>query len=111
MGSVPGRSDTWRFFTNHAHVLACVAGDPDARLRDIATRVGITERAAHGLIGDLERAGYIGVRRIGRRNRYEVLCSSGGVDEYGPVGGLVGVLVGELEGTLGSVARDSCGAR
>jgi DNA-binding MarR family transcriptional regulator len=69
---MPLRSDDWQFFTNHTHVLVCLASDPDLRLRDIAARVGITERAAHDLVKDLERAGYVRVRRVGRRNRYEV---------------------------------------
>ena len=34
----------WTFCSNHAHVLVCLAEDPDSRLRDVATRVGITER-------------------------------------------------------------------
>lgn len=66
------RSDHWQFFTNHALVLVCLAGDPEMRLRDVAVRVGVTERAAHDLVGDLERAGYVRVRKVGRRNRYEV---------------------------------------
>jgi hypothetical protein len=75
-------------------------GTPEARLRDIGTRVGITERAANELIGDLERAGYIGVRRIGRRNHYELLRSSAGVAAYSPAGELVGLFVAEPEGTF-----------
>lgn len=66
------RSDDWEFFTNHTHVLVCIAGDPALRLRDIAARVGVTERAAHDLVKDLERAGYVRVRKVGRRNCYEV---------------------------------------
>jgi DNA-binding MarR family transcriptional regulator len=62
----------WRFVTNHAHVLACIAADPDARLRDIATTVGITERTAGQIVRDLEHAGYLSKSRIGRRNRYEI---------------------------------------
>jgi hypothetical protein len=62
----------WRFVTNHAHVLACIAADPDARLRDIAMRVGITERTAGQIVRDLELAGYLTKTRIGRRNRYDV---------------------------------------
>jgi predicted ArsR family transcriptional regulator len=69
---MPLRSDDWEFFTNHAHVLVCLASDPDLRLRDIAARVGITERAAHDLVKDLERAGYVRVHKVGRRNCYEV---------------------------------------
>lgn len=58
--------------TNHAHVLECVAGDPSARLRDIAATVGITERTAAQIVGDLEQAGYLTRTRVGRNNRYEV---------------------------------------
>lgn len=62
----------WRFVTNHAHVLTCIAADPTARVRDIAAVVGITERSAAGIIRDLEQAGYLRRMRDGRRNRYEV---------------------------------------
>jgi DNA-binding MarR family transcriptional regulator len=62
----------WSLVTNHGHVLACIAADPDARLRDIAASVGITERTAFEIVGELERAGYLTRTRIGRRNRYEV---------------------------------------
>jgi hypothetical protein len=34
--------------------------------------VGITERAAHRIIGDLEDGGYISRHRKGRRNYYQV---------------------------------------
>jgi DNA-binding IclR family transcriptional regulator len=61
----------WQFITNHAQVLLCVAHDPEIRLRDIAAACGITERAAHRIIADLEEAGYISRERLGRRNRYE----------------------------------------
>ena len=60
------------FLTNHGHVLVCVARDPHMRLRDIAGCVGITERAAHRIVCELESAGYLTRRRDGRRNVYEV---------------------------------------
>ena len=63
---------TWRFVTNHAHVLACIAADPGARLRDIATSVGITERTAGQIVSELQRAGYLTKTRVGRRNSYQV---------------------------------------
>ena len=63
---------TWSFLTNHALVLLCIAGDPDTRLRDIADRVGITERAAHRIVSELVQSGYIEREREGRRNRYRV---------------------------------------
>ena len=62
----------WRFVTNHAHVLECVATNPAARLRDIAATVGVTERTAAQIVSDLEQAGYLTKTRVGRNNRYEV---------------------------------------
>ncbi|HSC91403.1 MAG TPA: winged helix-turn-helix domain-containing protein [Gaiellaceae bacterium] len=63
---------TWRFLTNHAHVLLSVAGDPESRARDIAGRVGITERATQRILADLVGHGYLAKTKIGRRNRYAV---------------------------------------
>lgn len=62
----------WRFLSNHAQVLLSVASDPDARLRDIAATVGITERAAHRIVDELVQGGYVSRKRVGRRNRYAV---------------------------------------
>ena len=62
----------WTFLTNHARVLLCIAHDPGARLRDIAASVGITERAAYGIVTDLTAAGYIVKQKNGRRNRYQI---------------------------------------
>lgn len=60
----------WTFLTNHAHVLLCIARDNDIRLRDVATQVGITERAVQRIVSDLADGGYLSVRREGRRNHY-----------------------------------------
>ncbi|MCU0267652.1 MAG: MarR family transcriptional regulator [Acidimicrobiales bacterium] len=60
----------WTFLTNHAHIMVCIANEPDLRLRDIAERVGITERAAQDIVGQLETEGYLVRERVGRRNRY-----------------------------------------
>lgn len=62
----------WMFLSNHAHVLICVARDPGVRLRDVAERVGITERATQGIVTDLVADGYIVRTRVGRRNHYAV---------------------------------------
>jgi IclR helix-turn-helix domain len=62
----------WDFLTNHAHVLLCVAHDPEIRLRDIGAAVGITERGAHRILSDLVQEGYVLRERRGRRNHYEV---------------------------------------
>lgn len=62
----------WTFLTNHAHVLICIAQDPESRLRDIAERVGITERSTQSIVADLVEDGYLTRTRVGRRNHYEV---------------------------------------
>jgi DNA-binding MarR family transcriptional regulator len=62
----------WSFVTNHARVLAYIASDPNARLRDIAAAVGITERTAAHIVNDLEQAGYLSRTRDGRRNQYSL---------------------------------------
>jgi DNA-binding MarR family transcriptional regulator len=63
---------SWTFLTNHAHVLLCIAREPDARLREVAVTVGITERAVQRIVAELEEGGYLTREREGRRNRYEV---------------------------------------
>jgi len=68
----PTTAPTWVFLSNHAHVLLSVARDPDARARDIAERVGITERAAQRILSDLLAEGYISKTKSGRRNHYTV---------------------------------------
>jgi hypothetical protein len=76
--SVEGRSGeradakTWTFLTNHARVLICIARTPETRVRDIATKIGITERATQLIISDLAEAGYLTRTRIGRRNAYDI---------------------------------------
>jgi DNA-binding MarR family transcriptional regulator len=88
---------SWDFLTNHAHVLVCVARDPGIRLRDVATAVGITERAAHRIVSELVEEGYLLRERQGRRNRYQVktkLPLRHPLAEEHEVGDLLEVLVG-----------------
>jgi DNA-binding IclR family transcriptional regulator len=70
--SSPETNRTWHFLTSHTQVLLALHRDPDARLRDIAATVGITERAAQRIVTDLVEAGYVERTRIGRRNRYKL---------------------------------------
>ncbi|HEU4762509.1 MAG TPA: helix-turn-helix domain-containing protein, partial [Gemmatimonadales bacterium] len=58
--------------TNHAQALLCIARDPGVRLREIAVTLGITERAAFGIVTDLVEAGYVLKAKDGRRNRYRI---------------------------------------
>lgn len=60
----------WSFLTNHARALLFIAAHPDARLRDVADGMGVTERTAYGVVVDLSEAGYVVKERDGRRNRY-----------------------------------------
>jgi DNA-binding transcriptional regulator PaaX len=62
----------WTFLSTHGQVLLCIAQDPGIRLRDIGEQVGITERAAHRIVGELDDAGYISRERRGRRNHYTI---------------------------------------
>jgi len=62
----------WNFLTNHGRALVSIAGDPGLRLREIADRLGVTERTAYGIVLDLTEAGYVTKSRDGRRNRYEI---------------------------------------
>jgi len=72
MSSVEHASRQWHFFTNHFHVLLVVARHLYARLRAVADEVGITERAAHRILRDLSRAGYLIVTKRGRGNHYRL---------------------------------------
>ncbi len=75
--SQPEEMPAWTFFTNHGHVLLLLAREPDLLLRDVAQRVGITERAAQRIVGELEAAEYLTRERDGRRNHYQVHLDRG----------------------------------
>jgi len=72
MSSLEDGRKTWRFLSNHTQVLLCLRRDPDARFRDIAAVVGITERAAQRIVADLIDSGYVERQRVGRRNHYSI---------------------------------------
>lgn len=63
---------TWTFLTHHTHVLMLLSEDPDLRLRECASRIGITERAVQNIVSDLEKVGALSRIREGRRNHYEI---------------------------------------
>jgi DNA-binding MarR family transcriptional regulator len=75
MEKVKVARSSWTFLTNHAHVLLFLADNSSARMRDIASEVGITERAVHHIIVKLEADGYLEHIRDGRRNLYKVFTS------------------------------------
>jgi DNA-binding MarR family transcriptional regulator len=63
---------SWTFLTNHAHVLICLSRDADMVLREVASQVGITERAVQRIIAELEEEGYLTRLKEGRRNTYQL---------------------------------------
>ena len=106
----------WGFLTSHARVLLCIAHDPAARLRDVAARLGITERSAHGIVTDLAEAGYVIKLKDGRRNRYQVqahLPMPGPGSREPAVGEVVALFAAEgrlLTGHARASYRDSSGS-
>ena len=88
---------SWTFLTNHAHVLLCIARDPGIRLRDVATEVQITERAAQRIVAELVEAGYLERQREGRRNRYRLndqLPLRHPLEQHHGIGELLGLVGG-----------------
>lgn len=103
---------SWTFLSNHAHVLVCLARDSDARLRDVASLVGITERAVHRIVTELEEGGVITRTRAGRRNHYEIQPSAAlrhPMESHRTVGGLLIMLLEPAEarrlGLRGGIRR------
>jgi hypothetical protein len=90
----------WKFLTNHARVLVCIAHDPGVLLREISEQVGITERAAHRIVAELAAGGYIKRERIGRRNQYTIQSGAALPDRLGRVE-RVGDLLAILSDTNG----------
>ncbi|NNM54397.1 MAG: winged helix-turn-helix domain-containing protein [Spirochaetales bacterium] len=69
---MPDPQKEWTFFSNHTHVLFCLAKSPEIPLRLVAQQIGITERAVQLIVADLEEAGVLRRTRVGRQNRYEL---------------------------------------
>ena len=85
-------SHAFTYLTNHSHVLVALDTDPELRVRDLATMVGITERAVQRILSDLEASGVLKIEKIGRRNRYRIL--RGGrlrhpLEQHCTIGGLL----------------------
>ncbi len=66
----------WTFFSNYARVLVCLAESPEATVRDVADRVGITERSTQRIISQLDAAGILQREKHGRRNFYLIDTSA-----------------------------------
>ena len=86
----------WTFFSNYGHVLVCLARNREARLRDVAADVGITERAVQKIVRDMQDAGFITVTKQGRCNRYRINRRKSlrhGLESHCSVGKLLSLIV------------------
>ena len=85
----------WTFLSNHGHVLLLLFDEPMVLLREVAERVGITERAVQRIISDLEDGGFIQRKRVGRQNRYSI-CSDRPlrhpIEAHRTIGDLLGLI-------------------
>lgn len=94
------REASWTFLTNHAHVIICLTQQPEARMRDVALQVGVTERAVQRIIADLEEAGIITRIRDGRCNHYLIHTDKPlrhPVEQHRTVGDLVNMATSHTE--------------
>jgi DNA-binding MarR family transcriptional regulator len=62
----------WTFLSNHGHLLVHLSRQPDAKIKEMAEAIGITERRTQSILADLEDSGYVTITRTGRRNTYQV---------------------------------------
>lgn len=104
MNDAASHGPKWTFLSNHLHVLLCLAQDPDVRIREVAGRVGITERAVQRIVGELEESGIVERERDGRRNHYLI---HGEISLRHPLE--AHHTVGELIALLGDIPRPDRG--
>jgi len=98
----------WNFLTNHARALLFIAHDPEARLRDMASALDVTERTAYGIVADLTEAGYVVKEKDGRRNRYHIQTHLPLRDSIGPqrtIGEVLDLLVDTQQRRLSGSSR------
>jgi DNA-binding MarR family transcriptional regulator len=91
----PVARTAWTFLSNHAHVLVAITREPEARVRDLAQLVGITERAVLAILADLEASGTIVRRRVGRRTQYDIdrsIALRHPLEHHRTVGDIIGLV-------------------
>src|SRR5690348_9000050 len=105
MRSASGDQPRFVLLSNHGHALVAIAESPDLRIREIAARLGITERATQTIVNDLVASGYVRRTRVGRRNSYTVEP-----DKPFPHPSLNGGFVGSLLSGLAAWSGEGAGA-
>lgn len=91
----PERLPSWTFLTNHAHVLILLCQDSSLVLREVASRIGITERAVQRIIADLEEDGFIERKKVGRKNHYRILATQSlrhPIESHRTIGDLISLI-------------------
>ena len=86
----------WTFFTNHAHVLVCLSRDPAQPLREVASSIGITERAVQRIVSELEAEKFLVRERVGRQNHYTLDTTTQlrhPLEEHRTIGDLLEIVV------------------
>ncbi len=87
----------WTFLSNYGHVLVSLSRDPEARMREVAEAVGITERAVQQIVAELVGQGYLRKVKVGRRNHYNVVETTHlrhELETHVTVGDFLGLLAG-----------------
>ena len=96
-GRVDRRADAgWTFPSNHTHVLVCPAADGEQTLREVAEKVGVTERAVQRIVAELAEAGVLQRERDGRRNTYMIRADTPlrhQLEAHCDIGDLLGMVV------------------
>ncbi len=88
----------WTFFSNHAHVLVCLTRNAEQSLREVALKVGITERAVQRIVAELETGGYLQRVKCGRRNHYVIhheIALRHPLESHRTIGDLLNVVASE----------------
>ncbi len=93
----------WTFLTNHSHVIFLLAQDPSMVLREVASRIGITERAVQRIIAELEQGGFIERKKVGRNNHYLIRTKNSlrhPIESHRTIGELLNLLLGRRLGKV-----------
>lgn len=97
VSSPPESLNRWTFLTNHAHVLILLSANSSMILREVASRIGITERAVQRIIADLENEGFIEREKIGRQNQYRIVSQQPlrhPIESHRTIGDLISLITG-----------------
>ena len=78
-------------------MLVALAKNPNQSLREVSLQVGITERSVQRIVTDLEEAGYLEVKKVGRNNEYSIRHKARlrhPLEQHCEVGDLLKLIVG-----------------